>query len=196
MKCPICYHEWCWVCGFPRKHCFHKAQLIGGGETGIVCSLVNSFRNKVKFEKWNFLLQMIFMILITALGPLIFAAVFPVVMLLYGILLWFVDLIYKNILKNKCTCCRVLLAIFLNLVVFPIFVALISAAIALITAVFFVMSQIILLMILPRTLYVNFLKSRRMDNKEELTKQYELSRVTRLQQLQNQRIRGPLRGSR
>ena len=191
MRCPICYHEWCWVCGFPRKHCFHKAQLIGGGETGIVCSLVNSFRNKVKFERWNFIFQMIAMIVITALGPLLFATVLPVVMLVYGIFGWFAEVIYKNILKNKCTWCRIILAIFLNLVIFPIYVGLISAAIVLITAVFFVMGQIILLIILPRTLYVNFLKSRRMDNTEELTKQYELSRVTRLEQLQNQRTRGP-----
>lgn len=169
MKCPICYFEWCWTCGLPRKHWFHKIQIVGVEETGIICSLVNGFRQFVKYENWSFPLQLIFMLCTTILVPALFVVCFPAVMVFYGFWIWFVETMYKEFFRRKkCVFWRVLLAFFLTVTIFPIAYALFLAGVAIFTAIFGTMSQIILLMILPRTIYVNFIKSRKMKNKKEL----------------------------
>ena len=38
MRCTICQHSWCWICGYPTNHFFHK---LSGGGPGLYCDIIH-----------------------------------------------------------------------------------------------------------------------------------------------------------
>ena len=62
MQCGLCQHEWCWSCGFERRHIIHLIQ------SGIQCEFWNLLFSK---SKDNILVKIVIASLAIALSPLI-----------------------------------------------------------------------------------------------------------------------------
>ena len=69
--------------------------------------------------------------------------------------------------RNECSVFRAASAIFLTLVFFPIFYGLFMALVALCTVIITLLSYIVLIILMPRTLYINCIKSRNVKNMKE-----------------------------
>jgi hypothetical protein len=67
--------------------------------------------------------------------------------------------------------------LFIFPIVFPIYTALVSAGLIL----FFSILQILIVILLPRIIYMSYLKSRKIKNNETLEKKYEIYSQKQLQ---------------
>ena len=67
MECSLCEYKWCWTCGLPLDHVFHKL-VIGS----VLCDYVNTFCFGFE-QKFNFhiLLKILITFLLICLLPLI-----------------------------------------------------------------------------------------------------------------------------
>ena len=87
MECSVCHYEWCWTCGLPTNHLFHKL-VIGN----VLCDYVNTFCFGFE-QRFNFhiLCKVFITILLLCLLPLILEFI-TVYVMCYGI--------------YQCCCCK------------------------------------------------------------------------------------------
>ena len=79
MTCYVCKHSYCWICGLPSDHIFHKIQ-IDTSETGALCVFINNVLELFKEFAGYKCLPIIYLFLA------IFCLVAPPIVLALGVL--------------------------------------------------------------------------------------------------------------
>lgn len=78
MNCAQCGYDWCWVCGLPEKHVFHKYQF----GAGLVCNLYNGIAFGFGDTTLHWSMRYVLTIVVALLAPLfIFLGVFCFMMI-------------------------------------------------------------------------------------------------------------------
>lgn len=79
MTCPVCEHEWCWVCGFPYHSFIHYGQGMG-----LMCEIIGS----IHFSQVSAWTQFWQLLLVFCLMPVILLLVCGMVGFMMAYLLW------------------------------------------------------------------------------------------------------------
>ena len=121
MCCTVCGHDWCWTCGYPRRHWFHRIQGEQV-ETGFFCEFVNSFLYqyyRAKHPCCILPVRVISIVLLSILGP-VFGFLFALVVapvFLTGTLFINARMPVAAKIALACPCAPIVYAIILTIIV-------------------------------------------------------------------------------
>lgn len=76
MNCDVCKHEWCYICGFPMKHCIHKIQLFGGVNCQMGNMILKHYETLAENSYCCLPIRFLWTLVMAAIGPPLFYLMF------------------------------------------------------------------------------------------------------------------------